>query len=238
MKNIYLKNKGILLVSTALVSLFAFSKSVDASQTQTTTTSWSYSLPGTLTSSSTSTSVSGTCPASSSSGGGGDDGDGGAGGFDADGDGLGDNESGNGTATGDCCSPEGAGGSGGGGGGDSSVLCTYFFGKGMLSEHIYLADLAYGKAHVSEDVLNGYHTWAVPMVRYLRANPDSIVEKAAYYLVRGWTQEMAYTMGASDKGSLVGKVLRTIGEPICAIIGKVYGVQNWQSLYAKENLAS
>ena len=235
MKHISLKNKGFLLVSTALVSLFAIAKPVDANQTQTTTTTWTYSLPTASPSSSSSTSVSGTCPASSPSGGdgGGDDP---SGGVDNDGDGLGDAPSGDGTPTADCCSPEGAGADGGDGGG--SVLCTYFFGKGMLAEHIYLADLAYGKAHVSENVLNGYHAWAVPMVRYLRAHPDSLAEKVAYYLVRGWTQEMAYTMGASDKGSLVGKILRTIGEPICAIIGKIAGVQNWQSLYTKENLAS
>lgn len=231
MKKGNLKHKRFLLVSTALVSLLAFAKPADANQTQTTTTTWTYSLPTSSASTSSSTSVSGTCPASSSSGGDG----GGNDGVDNDGDGLGDAPSGNGTPTADCCSPAGAGSDGGGGG---SVLCTYFFSKGMLSEHIYYADLAYGKERVAENTLNGYHSWAVPMVRYLRAHPDSIAEKVAYFFVQNWTQEMAYVMGASDRHSVIGKIMRVIGEPICGIIGKFSGAQNWQSLYRKESLAN
>ncbi|NVK18728.1 MAG: hypothetical protein HWE30_08540 [Methylocystaceae bacterium] len=45
-------------------------------------------------------------------------------------------------------------------------------------------------------------------------------------------EEIAYLMGERDTGNLLGKLIRTIGEPICYVLGLFGREKNWKSLYA------
>jgi hypothetical protein len=123
------------------------------------------------------------------------------------------------------------GGGGGGGGGGSKVLCTYFYNKGWMAESIYAADVAYADAHVSEDMKNGYHKWAVPLVQWLQEKERPVIEKLLFIGVNGWAHQMAYEMGISDKRSVIGTVIKVVGEPLCTLIGKFVGQSDYKSLW-------
>jgi hypothetical protein len=123
-------------------------------------------------------------------------------------------------------------GGGGGGGGGVCVLCTYFHIKGMLPTDIYEADLSYGREKASADTLNGYHAWAIPLVKTLQTGNHPYLEKFLHFWVKSWAYEMAYVMGVTQTSNPVGRAMRLVGEPLCALVGKFAKAQNYKALWA------
>lgn len=119
-------------------------------------------------------------------------------------------------------------GSGGGGG---KVLCTYFYLKGMIPADIYMADRMYESVKVTNNIRNGYHLWAVPLVKLLQTGQHPYLEKILYIGVQGWAYEMAYVMGISNTHHPLGRILRIIGEPLCAMIGRASTPKNYKALW-------
>jgi len=157
---------------------------------------------GTSSSSSGSTSSSGSGSGSSSAGKGGGGGYSGYGGLDSP-------------------SEHGPGpGSGSGDAGGDTILCTYFHGKGRLSDELYFADSSYGAIYISEDTMNGYQLWAEPIVEYLKKKKHPILEEFLFFFVKGWATEMAYRMGVEKKSNFIGRQICNFGEAICSLIGK------------------
>lgn len=117
-------------------------------------------------------------------------------------------------------------------GGGESVLCTYFYKKGMLPAFIYAADSDYAQTRASIAACNGYHAWAVPMVRHLQSGHHPYLERFLYLGVRSWAFEMAYQMGVIDHSNFTGRWMRRIGEPLCALIGCFSKGKNYQALWA------
>jgi hypothetical protein len=110
------------------------------------------------------------------------------------------------------------GGVGAGDGG--TVLCTYFHYRGMIPTNIYKADYRYGLKHTDKYTFKGYHYWAKPLVQHLKKHQGSKREKIAFFVTNGWAREMASRMGVG-KGNLTGKILITLVEPICYLIGRI-----------------
>jgi len=157
---------------------------------------------GTSSSSSGSTSSSGSGSGSSSAGKGGGGGYSGYGGLDSP-------------------SEHGPGpGSGSGDAGGDTILCTYFHGKGRLSDELYFADSSYGAIYISEDTMNGYQLWAEPIVEYLKKKKHPILEEFLFFFVKGWATEMAYRMGVEKKSNFIGRQICNFGEAVCSLIGK------------------
>lgn len=114
--------------------------------------------------------------------------------------------------------------------GSSRVICTHFFRKGMIEQNIWRADLEFTFKHLSPTVVRGYHVWAIPYVKLMRKSP--IAEKIMLPLAKCRAIELAHKMGVVEKGSLRGKMIRAIGEPICFMIGVLAKEQNWESLWS------
>ncbi|KAB1180273.1 hypothetical protein [Photobacterium damselae] len=129
------------------------------------------------------------------------------------------------------CGSEARNHSGGSHGGNSRVICTYFYRKGMLDVDVWRADLQYTQNHLSETTVRGYHYWAIPYVELMRKN--SLAEKIMYPIAKYRAIELAYKMNIVEKGSLRGKLVRLVLEPICFVIGSVCKQKDWQALWQK-----
>jgi len=132
----------------------------------------------------------------------------------------------------------GGGGGGGSSGGGGRVLCTYFtVERGWLPKKAYIGNLKYGQENFSEVSLNGYHYWAVPLVKYLRKHKGSLRERLVFkMLVEGWVYETAHRQGYHDKGDWRGKLVLATIKPLCTIIGKCVRRSDYKSLWTGMNI--
>jgi hypothetical protein len=118
---------------------------------------------------------------------------------------------------------------GGGGGGGGRVICTHFYRKGEMSRDMWRSDLEFTFKNLSPTTVRGYQYWAIPYVKLMRKS--KLAENIMRPLAMHRAKELSYQMGRSSKGSLFGKAVRLIGEPICFTVGLFVGEQNWQSLW-------
>jgi len=105
----------------------------------------------------------------------------------------------------------GPGVGGGGGGGGGTVICTELHRQGLMADDIYKADLNYGKT-LSDDVLRGYHAFAIPIARAMAKN--RIVTAVVAPVALRWAYHIA---GESNP---VGALIEKIGIPACRLIAK------------------
>ena len=106
------------------------------------------------------------------------------------------------------------------------IICDYFYRKGLLSKKLWEADEAYGvKLSISEpDVMRGYHAWAKHYVREMEK--ESLLGKVYFAWAKLWVPHWAKHL-AGEK-TIRGKILHSIGKPICNIIGKFKRRLTWQ----------
>jgi hypothetical protein len=97
------------------------------------------------------------------------------------------------------------------------VICGELYRQGLLDQDTYYGDLAYAVGLDSE-VVAGYQLWAKPYVELMKVS--KVATYLAYPIGKAWATEMAYRAGFLSKGSLAGKIISNLGEPICKIIGK------------------
>ena len=119
----------------------------------------------------------------------------------------------------------GSPGSGGGGGG--RVICTWLQAKGMFDKKDLDIDTAFSVKHLSRTVKIGYWFWALPLVEYMNRSADNkswfggLVIQTIRILAQARANELAYQMGESKKGDILGKFTRWIGESFCFAIGLI-----------------
>ena len=108
----------------------------------------------------------------------------------------------------------------------TKIICDYFYRKGLLSEKLWKADEAYGaELMVSEpDVMKGYHAWAEHYVREMEK--ESTLGKVYFAWAKLWVPHWAKYL-AGEK-TIRGKILHSIGKPICNMIGKFNRRLKWQ----------
>lgn len=117
--------------------------------------------------------------------------------------------------------PQGSGSAGGPGSIPSyTVICTELHRQGLMDEAIFKADEAFGERLRDSDgaVLVGYNFWAEPVVSLMQKS--SAFTQMVNVVARPWSYEMAYRMGTRDKGSFVGRLLLSVGVPLCRGIGR------------------
>jgi hypothetical protein len=90
-----------------------------------------------------------------------------------------------------------------------------------MDEAVFKADEAFGRylRDNQKDVLIGYHFWAKPVVSFMQKS--RAFTQIVNVLARPWSYEMAYRIGARDKGNFAGKILMEVGVPVCRTIGRV-----------------
>lgn len=115
------------------------------------------------------------------------------------------------------------------GGGRDRVICTHFYQQGRLSAALWRADLDFTRRHLSTRTVRGYHAWAIPYVRLMRHS--RLAERLMYPLARWRAEELAYQMGVLPQGSIKGKLVRLLLEPLNWLLGALVSEQDWESLW-------
>jgi len=131
----------------------------------------------------------------------------------------------NGTAT-------SAGKDGNSGSGDSDrVICTELYKQGKLDRELYRMDVMYTARHLSDTTVRGYHYWAIPMVTRMRTS--TFLTNVFKYLTVARAKEIAYIVKPEKhkKRSLLGYLIKNIGEAICFSIGLFVVQKDWTVLY-------
>ncbi len=99
------------------------------------------------------------------------------------------------------------------------VICTELYYQGRMPEEIYIADEQFGKVmrDTNRFIMVGYHSWGKTVVKWMRKSET--VTDIAEAIAMPWAYEMAYRMGVTEEGNILGKVLMGVGIPICIAIG-------------------
>jgi len=117
--------------------------------------------------------------------------------------------------------PSNGGSGGNSGGGSSRVICTELYRQGKISRADWLRDLKYTSAHLSPQHVRGYHAWAIPTVRKMRASK----RWTSVWCVLGQARanQIAYLMGDRDKPDCFGAVAKILLEGFCWGVGFFVG---------------
>ena len=104
-----------------------------------------------------------------------------------------------------------------------------------MAPELYLLDLRFAEERLSAAHLRGYHLWAVPLVRWMRRSQRVSALVAGPALWRA--EEIAHLLGERQRGSLCGRIVRLIGEPLCRLIGCWVPETDYSKLYEQETNA-
>lgn len=132
------------------------------------------------------------------------------------------------------------------GGGGSKIICTKLYELGLLSKKIFEADQKFGKKLSKEnpEVYDGYIAWAKTVVDWMNGKgpqcmfwikdkkkrnkaQKELSRKWAKAIATPWAKHMAYLMGVEKKDNLAGKIIMSLGKPICKVIGR------WQTIFGE-----
>jgi hypothetical protein len=99
-----------------------------------------------------------------------------------------------------------------------TVICTELHRQGFMPDDVYALDQAYGSMLAANDpqVYAGYIRLATPVVKKMQQS--RLFAGIVWMLAKPWAQEMAHQMG-NGKGSAIGKLIMTIGYPLCLVAG-------------------
>lgn len=112
---------------------------------------------------------------------------------------------------------------------NDKVLCDLIHRYGYLNEDIWRLDEAFGDRVAIEDpeLMEGYHTWAKPMVAWIEKESFLAKLYLKYWCVpftRRWANHIAHVMEPENyKPDYVGKLMLAIGVPISRAIYKLKG---------------
>ena len=112
------------------------------------------------------------------------------------------------------------------------VICNELQRQGIMSRQNVLLDYRFTKDYLTPQHVNGYHVWAVHVVKQMRKGRGV---KLWRHLAQHRANEIAYIYGKRDKPDYLGKIYRKILEPICWSVGFFCQKTDWSVLYkAKE----
>jgi len=112
------------------------------------------------------------------------------------------------------------------------VICNELQRQGVMSRQDVLLDYRFTRDHLTPQHVNGYHVWAVHVVKQMRKGKGV---KMWRHLAQHRANEIAFIYGKRDKPDYLGKIYRKILEPICWSVGFFCEKTDWSVLYkAKE----
>jgi hypothetical protein len=108
------------------------------------------------------------------------------------------------------------------------VICNELQRQGIMTRKQVILDYRFTRDYLTPQHVNGYHVWAVWMVRQMREGK----------LVNFWkhvaghrANEIAYIYGERDKPDYLGNIYRKILEPTCWVVGHFCKKTDWSTLY-------
>ena len=111
------------------------------------------------------------------------------------------------------------------------VICNELHKQGLLTKEQVLMDYKFTRDYLTPTHVNGYHLWAVWVVRQMRKGR---MIKFWKHIATHRANEIAYIYGKREKPDYLGKIYRCIGEPVCWLLGTFTKATDWTVLY-KEN---
>lgn len=113
------------------------------------------------------------------------------------------------------------------------VICNELMRQGLLTRKQVVLDYRFTRDYLTTTHVNGYHVWAVWMVKQMRKGK---FVKFWKHVAGHRANEIAYIYGERDKPDYLGKVYRKILEPTCWVVGKFCKETNWSVLYNKKEI--
>ena len=104
--------------------------------------------------------------------------------------------------------------------GNGKVVCTELTRQGYVPAQWLAADLAYQRLYTDAPTRAMYHAWAIPLVWAMRHS--SFVTALVRPCGAAWAQHMAYTMGAAQHDSPVGRWLMDVGLPLHRALAQIF----------------
>ena len=113
------------------------------------------------------------------------------------------------------------------------VICNELQRQGVMSRQNVLLDYRFTKDYLTTQHVNGYHVWAVHVVKQMRKGRGV---KLWRHLAQHRANEIAYIYGKRDKPDYLGKIYRKILEPICWSVGFFCEKTDWSVLYKTKEI--
>ena len=122
---------------------------------------------------------------------------------------------------------------GGGDGSSSRVICTELYKQGKLDRELYRMDVVYTAKYLSPITVRGYHYWAIPMV--VKMKSSTLLTNVFEYLTIARAKEIAHIVKPKEykDRSVLGYLIKNVGEAICYSIGLFTDQKDWTVLYNK-----
>ena len=113
------------------------------------------------------------------------------------------------------------------------VICNELMRQGIMTRKQVVLDYKFTRDYLSPQHVNGYHCWAVWMVKQMRKGK---FVKFWKHVAGHRANEIAYIYGERDKPDYLGKVYRHILEPTCWVIGAFKQSTDWSVLYKQKEI--
>ena len=113
------------------------------------------------------------------------------------------------------------------------VICNELMRQGLLTRKEVLLDYRFTRDYLTPTHVNGYHVWAVWMVKQMRQGRFVPFWK---HVAGHRANEIAHIYGERDKPDYLGKVYRKVLEPICWSIGFFCQKTDWSVLYKQKEI--
>jgi hypothetical protein len=113
------------------------------------------------------------------------------------------------------------------------VICNELMRQGIMTRKQVILDYKFTRDYLTPTHVNGYHVWAVWMVKQMRKGK---FVKFWKHVAGHRANEIAYIYGERDKPDYLGKVYRRLLEPLCWSIGLFCNQSDWSVLYNKKEI--
>ena len=113
------------------------------------------------------------------------------------------------------------------------VICNELQRQGVMSRQNVLLDYRFTRDYLTPQHVNGYHVWAVHVVKQMRKGRGV---KLWRHLAQHRANEIAFIYGKRDKPDYLGKIYRKILEPICWSVGFFCEKTDWSVLYKTKEI--
>jgi len=113
------------------------------------------------------------------------------------------------------------------------VICNELCRQGIMTRKQVVLDYRFTRDYLTPQHVNGYHVWAVWMVKQMRQGRFVNFWK---HVAGHRANEIAYIYGERDKPDYLGKAYRRILEPTCWVIGAFCKTTDWSVLYKPKEI--
>ncbi len=108
------------------------------------------------------------------------------------------------------------------------VICNELNKQGLITRKELINDYKFTRDYLSTKHVNGYHMWALWMVKQMRKGK---YVKFWTHVVKHRANEISYIYGERKKPDYLGKLYRKIFEPVCWTLGLFCKETDWSVLY-------